>query len=107
MPNTNFVATRLRVVHRPTVAWLVPEQRECVARRARLVVVAGSTAAIRSVTFFDGPRRLRIVRRGELGLYGADWSTAQARRGVHRLRAVVTDARGRRAAAVRAVRVCR
>jgi minor extracellular serine protease Vpr len=107
MPNTNFVPARLRVVSGPTVTWLVPEQRECVPRRTRLVALAGSTARIRSVTFFDGPRRLRIVRSGDAGLYAADWSTARAARGVHRLRAVVTDARGRRAAAVRAVRVCR
>ena len=107
MPNTNFVRTTLRAVRRPTIAWLVPERRECVPRTTRLVVVAGSTAAVRSVRFFDGARRIATVRRGAEGLYGANWSTARAKKGVHRLRAVVLDARGRTAAAVRPVRVCR
>jgi hypothetical protein len=107
MPNTNFVPATLRVVRRPTVTWLVPERRECATRRTRLVALAGSTARIRSVRFFDGARRIAIVRRGEAGIYTADWSTAGARKGLHRLRAVVVDARGRRASAVRPVRVCR
>ena len=107
MPNTNFAETRIRAVNRPTVAWLVPESRECAARRAGLVVLAGSPDRIRSVRFFDGSKRIGIDRLGSLGLYAADWSTARAKKGVHRLRAVVVDAKGRRATATRAVRVCR
>jgi hypothetical protein len=107
MPNTNFAPTTLRVVRRPTVTWLLPERRECVARQARLIALAGSTARIRSVRFFDGARRIATVSRGEAGLYAANWSTARAKKGVHRLRVVVLDARGRRASAARPVRVCR
>jgi minor extracellular serine protease Vpr len=107
MPNTNFASATLRVVRRPTITWLVPERRECVPRQARLVALAGSTARIRSVRFFDGARRIATVRRGDAGLYAANWSTARAKKGVHRLRAVVVDAQGRRASAVRPVRVCR
>jgi hypothetical protein len=107
MPNTNFVQTTLRVVRRPTLAWLVPERRECVPRTTRLVVLAGSTARIRSVRFFDGARRIATVRRGAEGLYATNWSTARAKKGLHRLRAVVVDAQGRTARAERPVRVCR
>jgi minor extracellular serine protease Vpr len=107
MPNTNFVQTTLRAVRRPTITWLVPERNECAARTARLGVLAGSTARIRSVQFFDGAKRIAVTRRGTEGLYAADWRTRGAKKGVHRLRAVVLDARGRRAATVRPVRVCR
>jgi hypothetical protein len=58
------------------------------------------------VRFFDGERRLRVVRRGVAGLYEATWQTRRAKRGLHRLRAVV-QAGGQRAEATRVVRVCR
>jgi hypothetical protein len=106
MPNTRFLQGRLRVVRRATVTWVTPLARRCAARRVELVVVAGSTRRIRAVRFFDGKRRLRVVRRGVAGIYTTTWRTRRAKRGVHRLRAVV-DAGGQRASAERVVRVCR
>jgi hypothetical protein len=107
LPNSSFLRVGLRVVNAPTVAWLAPEERECVERRARLTVVAGSPARIRSVRFLDGTRTIATVRRGAAGLYSATWPTARAKSGTHRLRAVVVDAKGREASATRPVRVCR
>jgi minor extracellular serine protease Vpr len=107
MPNTTFVPATLRVVAGPTVQWLVPERQECLARRAPLTVVAGSSARIRSVAFLDGRRRVARVLRGTAGLYSATWNAARATRGRHVLRAVVTDVRGRTATAERVARVCR
>nr|MBA2384846.1 S8 family serine peptidase [Actinomycetota bacterium] len=73
LPNTAFASGRIRVVNGPTINWLVPEIRECVAPRASLVVVAGSTAAIRSIRFFDGRKAIAAGRRGGAGLYSAVW----------------------------------
>jgi hypothetical protein len=58
------------------------------------------------VQFFDGKRRLRIVRRNVAGLFSTTWRTRRAKRGLHTLRAVVR-AGGQRAEASRVVRVCR
>ena len=106
MPNTNFAQTALRAVNGPTISWLAPEARACVGRTARLAVLAASTARVRSVQFFDGARRIAVTRRGTADLYLGEWRTARAGKGAHRLRAVVTDARGRRASAARRVRIC-
>jgi hypothetical protein len=107
MPNTTFREVRLTVVDRPTVTWLRPETRQCAARAQQLLVVASSTARITSVRFLDGRRVVATVRRGAAGLYTSTWRTRGAVRGVHRLTAVVTDARGRNASSTRVARVCR
>lgn len=106
MPNTRLLGSRLRVVRRATVTWLTPLARRCTGRTVELVVVAGAPRRIRAVQFFDGKRRLRVVRRGVAGIYSTTWRTRRAKRGVHRLRAVVQVA-GQRASAERLVRVCR
>ena len=106
MPNTRTVLRRIRVVRGVTVTWLTPLGRRCASRSAQLLVSAGAPKKIRKVSFFDGKRRLRVVKRGVAGLYFATWRTRGAKRGVHRLRAVV-HAGGRRAEATRVVRVCR
>jgi minor extracellular serine protease Vpr len=106
MPNTRVVAQRLRVVRAPTITWLTPLPRRCAAKRTPLLVLAGATGTIGNVKFFDGKRRLRVVRRGVAGLYTMTWRTGSAKRGLHRLRAVVT-AGSRTAEAARLVRVCR
>jgi hypothetical protein len=72
-----------------------------------LVVTAGSSRPVRSVAFLDGRRTIASVRRGTAGLYSTTWRTARASKGRHVLRAVVTDAAGRRATAERVVRICR
>ena len=107
MPNTTFRNVRLRVVSRPTVTWLRPENRQCGAARQQLLVVASSTARIASVRFVDGRRTVATVRRGVAGLYSATWRTRRLERGVHRLTAIVRDARGRTASSTRVARVCR
>ena len=107
LPNTAFASGAIEVVEGPTVTWLAPERRECVEARAPLTVVASSSAAIRSVRFLAGSRLVANVRRGEAGIYGATWRTAGTPKGTRLLRAIVTDAKGRRAVAERIVRLCR
>lgn len=106
LPNTAFAAGPVRIVDGPTVTWLIPETSECVAARAGLTALAGSTATVRSVRFFDGRRLLATVRRGGAGLFTTTWRRGSAAKGRHTLRAIVTDARGRKAEARRSVRVC-
>ena len=107
MPNTSGVAVSLRVVAGPTLTWVVPEARECVEQRTRLVVVAASDAKVSMVEFFDGGRRIARVKRGPAGLYATTWRTGKLERGRHVLRAVVHDAKERTASATRRVRVCK
>jgi minor extracellular serine protease Vpr len=107
LPNSVFRSIRVRAVARPTVNWLLPRPRACVARVEGLIVTAGSTRGVRRVTFFDGRRRIATVKQGVEGLYDAPWRTRKAHRGRHVLRVVMTDRRGRTASARRLVRVCR
>jgi hypothetical protein len=93
-------------VNGPAVTWLFPERRECVAKRAGLVVTAGSTARVRSVRFFADGRLVGVDRSGPADLFAATWKRGSAKKGTHLLRAVVVDAKGRTAAAERTVRVC-
>jgi minor extracellular serine protease Vpr len=106
MPNTRVATRRLRVVRGATVTWLTPLPRRCVDPSEELLVSASATKRIRSVQFFDGNRRLRLVRRNVAGLFSTTWRTRRAKRGLHRLRAVVR-AGGQRAEAAQVVRVCR
>jgi minor extracellular serine protease Vpr len=107
MPNTIFRNTRLRIVNRPTLVWLRPDTRQCVAGTQQLLVLGSSTAGLRSVQFLRDGKPIRTVRRGVAGLYSTDWRTAGVARGTHRLTAILRDARGRTARAVRTIRVCR
>ncbi|HVM69852.1 MAG TPA: hypothetical protein VM204_08470, partial [Gaiellaceae bacterium] len=107
LPNTAYAAGTIDVVDGPAVTWLAPERRQCVAAREPLSVVASSTTAIRSVRFLAGSRLVATVRRGSAGLYGATWRTGGTPKGTKLLRAVVVDAKGRRAVAERVVRICR
>jgi subtilisin family serine protease len=106
LPNTVFAQGPITVVDRPTVTWLTPETSECVAKQTQLVVVAASTAAVRSVRFLDERKPVATVKRGGAGLFTATWKRGAAAKGKHTLRAIVTDARGRKAEARRVVRVC-
>jgi Bacterial Ig domain len=106
LPNTAFVAGRLKIVNRPTVQWLAPEARVCVAARTRLVAVAGSPRRTSRVRFSVDGRPVATDRSADAGLYMADWRAAGLARGSHRLLAQVTDAAGRTASAVRTVRLC-
>jgi len=59
------------------------------------------------VRFFDGTRLVGTDTSAPAGIYSAVWRAGTAAKGRHTLRAVVTDARGRRAEQRDAVRVCR
>jgi minor extracellular serine protease Vpr len=104
LPNTVFKQARLTVVNTPTVTWLAPQASACLD--GRLLVAAGSTRKLRSVRFFDGERRIAIVKKGAVGLYSFNWKTARAAKGKHVLRADAVDAAGRTASARRVVRIC-
>jgi subtilisin family serine protease len=107
MPNTGFRQIPIRVVARPTVNWLVPETNQCAAGPQGLVVVAGSSVAVRSVRFLDGNRRIATDPSGAAGLYSATWRIGGLSKGRHVLRAIVTDVRGRTATTTRIARVCK
>lgn len=106
MPNTRVSATRLRVVRGPTLTWLTPLPRRCVARSVPLLVVASPPSTARTARFFDGKRQLRVLRRNVAGLYATTWQARGAKRGLHTLRAVV-QVGGKRVEATRVVRVCK
>ncbi|HEY8103536.1 MAG TPA: S8 family serine peptidase, partial [Gaiellaceae bacterium] len=106
LPNTAYASGPITVVNSPTVSWIVPEGADCTAKRTRMVVLADSNLAVRSVRFFRGEKLIATVRRGSFGLYAATWNRAGTAKGKHTLRAVVTDAKGRKAEAQRVVRVC-
>lgn len=106
LPNTAFAGGPISVVAKPTITWVAPEIRECAPKPTPLVVLAGSTATVRSVRFYDGRKPIATVRRGSAGIYTATWRRAGAAKGRHTLRAIVTDAKGRKAEAQRVVRVC-
>jgi minor extracellular serine protease Vpr len=107
MPNSGFRRSRIEVVNGPALTWVAPERNECAERRARLLVLASSTARVRSVRFFDGDGPIATDRRGAADLFAATWSTRREQRGRHTLRAVAVDARGREIEATRRVRICR
>ncbi len=106
LPNTAFAGGPITVVAKPTVTWITPEIRECTTAAPRLLVIAGSNSAVRSVRFLDGRKPIATVRRGSSSIYTATWRRAGAAKGRHTLRAIVTDAKGLKAEAQRVVRVC-
>jgi hypothetical protein len=59
------------------------------------------------VRFFHKQKLIATVRKGEAGIYTATWRRGSAAKGRHTLRAIVTDAKGRKAEAQRVVRVCK
>jgi len=107
MPNTRFRDVRIQAVRGTTVTWLLPRTRGCVRGSQDLIVLANSTGRVRAVRFFDGARRIGIDRHGVSGLYAVTWRARSARRGHHRLSAVVTSTRGGAVATSRVVSVCR
>ena len=58
LPNTAFASGNITVVNRPAVTWVTPETNECAPAQTPLLVLASSTAALRSVRFFDGRKLL-------------------------------------------------
>jgi Bacterial Ig domain len=107
LPNTSFRSFRITAVNGPAVSWLIPTAGACVKGIVRLGVTATSTAAVRSVRFFDGSKLIKKVTRGPGSLYVADWRTRKVQTGRHTLRATALDRRGRTFSAARSLRVCR
>jgi hypothetical protein len=94
-------------VNGPAITWVTPEPSECATSPAQLLVLASSTAALRSVRFLDESKPIATVKRGVAGIYSVAWKRGGAAKGRHTLRAIVTDAKGRQAEAQRVVRVCK
>ncbi len=107
MPNTRFQPVTLRAVAGPAITWITPDAGSCVAKSVRLTVLAGATRPIAAVSFFDGKRRIRSLRRGGGGIFTTTWPTAERGPGRHLLRAIAVDRAGKRAEARRVVRVAR
>ena len=107
LPNTAFASGNITVVNRPAITWVTPEPSECAPAQTQLLALASSTAVVRSVRFLDGRKPIATVRRGVSGLYSVVWRRGGAAKGKHTLRAIVTDAQGRKAESQRVVRVCR
>ena len=105
LPNSTFAAARVRVVDGPAVTWLSPGGGTCLGASERLDVLASAPGKVVSVRFLDGRRALATVRTGRAGLYRATWRTAGVAKGEHELRAIVTDALGKKAEARRRVRL--
>ena len=106
LPNTAFASGNITVVNGPAITWITPETNECAAAQTPLVALASSTSALRSVRFFDGRKLLATDKQGGAGIFSAVWRRGGAAKGKHTLRAIVTDAKGRKAEAQRVVRVC-
>jgi hypothetical protein len=107
LPNTAFASGNITVVNGPSITWVTPDPNECTAAQTPLLVLASSTAAIRSVRFLDGKKLVATQKRGGAGLFSSVWKRGGAAKGKHTLRAIVTDAKGRKAEAQRVVRVCK
>ena len=108
MPNTRFAATHLRVVSRVAVNWLVPETKTCVVKSQRLVVVASSTSAVKTVRFLVDGRKVATAKKGVAGLFAATWNgSGAAKHGKHSLTAVAVDKSGRTGSAQRFVSSCK
>ena len=75
LPNTAFLQTKLTVVDGPTVTWVEPPAHVCALKSDRLVVVAGATKKIKSVTFTDGEQRIGVDKTGPGGVYSVAWNT--------------------------------
>jgi Big-like domain-containing protein len=107
LPNTAFRPVTITGVAGPAVTWVSPADNQCVSKTVPLVVVAGSTRAIRSVRFFADGRQIGVDRRGVSDVYTATWQSRFAPRGSHVLTATATDASGATFSATRNLRVCR
>jgi subtilisin family serine protease len=106
LPNSTYKQLRIQGVNGPAVSWLFPEAGVCATKQTRLVVLASSTKKVRRVDFFDGSKRVARATLGTADIFGATWKTAGAKAGRHVLHAVVLDSAGKKAEALRGVRVC-
>jgi minor extracellular serine protease Vpr len=108
MPNTRFASAHLRVVAGVAVNWLVPESGACVGNSQRLVVVAGSTRAVKLVRFSVDGRTVATATKGAAGIFQATWAgSGAAAHGNHLLTAIAIDRSGRTGTAQRVVAGCK
>jgi minor extracellular serine protease Vpr len=105
LPNTRYRRVSIRGVLGPAVSWLTPAPGGCVGKGRRLLVLASSTARVRSVRFLDGKRTVAVDRSGTAGLFAVTWRGG--RRRAHELHAIAVDARGHRAEASLRARTCK
>ena len=89
------------------MTWIEPPAHVCALTSDRLVVVAGATKKIKSVTFTDGKHRIGVDKSGPGGVYSVAWNTKGLKKGTQHLLATVTDASGHRAAAGRELKICK
>jgi subtilisin family serine protease len=107
MPNTAFRTVNITGVTGPAVTWITPAQNQCVARTAPLLVLAGSSKRVRSVTFLADGKQVAVDSKGTGDVFTGAWRTRTAKRGKHVLVARAVDAAGRTYSAARTVQVCR
>ncbi len=108
MPNTRFTSAKLQVVAGVAVNWLVPETQACLVKSQRLVVVASSTSAVKSVRFAVDGRTVAVAKNGAAGVFGATWKgSAAAAHGKHSLTATAVDGGGHTGSAQRLVVSCK
>ncbi len=106
LPNTTFVAAKVKVVDGPTVSWLFPAPGDCAGASTQLLVVAGATKKIAAVRLTVDGRPIARLTRGTAGLYSKSWASKGLRSGTHELKATVTDAAGTTAEATRGIQAC-
>ena len=108
MPNTRFASAKLQVVAGVAVNWLVPETQACLVKSQRLVVVASSTSAVKSVRFAVDGRTVAVAKNGAAGVFAATWKgSAAAKHGKHSLTATAVDGGGHTGSAKRVVVSCK
>ena len=108
MPNTRFASAKLQVVAGVAVNWLVPETQACLVKSQRLVVVASSTSAVKSVRFAVDGRTVAVAKNGAAGVFGATWKgSGAAKHGKHSLTATAVDGGDHTGSAQRVVVSCK
>jgi subtilisin family serine protease len=105
MPNTRTIASRLRVVKKPTESWLLPSSGACVRKGDDLLLTAGAPDGIKRVRFLLDGRKISKAVRGPVHLW--DGTLGKLRGGRHVLSAVAVTHRGHRVTVRMRVRTCR
>jgi subtilisin family serine protease len=105
MPNTRTIASRLHVVKKPTVTWLLPSSGTCVKKDDDLLVTAGSPDGIKRLRFLLDGRRISKALRGPVHLWSG--SLGKMPKGRHVLSAVAVTHGGHNLTVRMRVSTCR
>jgi hypothetical protein len=105
MPNTRTIASRLRVVKKPTESWLLPSSGACVKKGDDLLLTAGAPDGIERVRFLLDGRKIAKAVRGPVHLW--DGTLGKLRGGRHVLSAVAVTHHGHSVTVRLRVRTCR